>query len=1347
MTHVLRLAAVFTALIALPAAAQQRADAAQLLAPEAGVARSAAAGDLAPKQGATVRIVEETPGAVTLEVTAYWPERMKDGSAPESADALAARLVGSEATATALIELGSRVPPQVEVLEADGEDVQMAGASRLTEAFAGPLAEVVGVGERRRKTVGSLRIRLLQVDGDRVTRYTRVLVRVRRTAPGAGSLALKAGGGSAHLAVTRSALAEGRWFKLPVPESGVYRITRTLLTDLGVDPATTDPNRIATYHNGGEPLPELAGADRPVDLVETPSLVIGGGDGSFGEGDAVILYAQGPRTWQWSDRGTASPDDDGWDHTLNPFTTTSAVFIRVDAPEARRVGAATFPGWSDAQPLATVTGRLLHERDLENLEREQSGSGLHWLGEEITRTSTGVTVLDTIPPDRVGAVLYRAQLAARAAPSIPVTLVQNGQTIAQVRPPQVDFSTPVGALATMQVAEVSTSPASTLAITARAPTAGLGATAWIDWIEATFQRRARASGGVVQFPTPGGQTGRFEVALEGFAAAPEAWDVTEPGAVRRLGVQASGGNYRVQVEAAGGEREIVAFDPGAPLRTFTGGEAVANQNLHGIGSYPDYVIVVHESLREPAERLAAYRQADGLETLVVPVGQIQNEFGNGVLDMRAIRDYMKFLYDRAPDEASLPQHLLLFGDGHYDFRGIKNGPPIYVPTYQTEEMLVRDRSYTSDDYFGLLGDDEGVWEWTASQGASSTSFERVDLGIGRFPVQTREDANILVDKMIAYESPEALGEWRTRMTFLGDDQYPNNTDTDLHIQNADAVAERVRSESPEITVQKIYMPSYPEVGGESGRRRRPGATEASLRALNEGTLVWNYMGHGGPEGLADEQLFTASEVRAMDNPDRLPIFVTATCSFGKYDIVDGQSLAEETLLRDGGGSVAMFTTVRVVYTFISTTSLNLGLNIALTRAMLERDANGRPRRLGDILAEAKNTDVGAQRNNRKFNLLGDPAMRIGLPERPVRITHVNGVPLPAGTAPQLRAFETARIQGEVLTFGGQPDASFEGTVSLTVQDVERQIQLPVRVNTPGYYVVQNDPIYAGRASVQAGRFDAQFLVPQDVSYSGRPGRIAAYVLGGGTGADLMDGLGQTQEALIAQDAAERPDDGVGPEVRLFLDDTTFVSGGISRPDPVLIARLRDANGINTVGAGVGHELLLTIDGDPTKAVDVGRYYEGDLDTFRSGTIRFPLSELEPGRHTLSLTAWDGANNATTEEISFVVAEGSDLVVENAYPYPNPTSGRSTFFFEHNQPPGTPARIQLRIYSLAGRPVRTLERDEPLNGGMVRMDWDGLDDDFDPLASGIYLYRLRVEVDAADGTQRVAERRDRLAVIR
>ncbi|MEL6616832.1 MAG: C25 family cysteine peptidase, partial [Bacteroidota bacterium] len=452
-----------------------------------------------------------------------------------------------------------------------------------------------------------------------------------------------------------SVLASGTWYKLPVPASGVYRITRDLLSAIGADPDAIDPDRIGVYHNGGVPLPVLGGTERPADLVETPALSIGGGDGSFGENDAVILYAEGPRTWAWGDRGTSDPADVGWNHTTNPFTTASYVFIRVDAESPLRVGGATFPGWGDAQPLATVTGRALAERELVNLEREGSGSGLDWLGEEVTRVSGGVTVLDTIPPGLTGDVEYRARVAARARPSITLRMTQGGQLLGEATPLIVNFETAIGRLATTRIIEATSTPTSSLAVTIASPGAPGGATGWLDWVEAVFQRTPEATGGVLAFPTPGGQAGRFEVAMGGFSAAPEAWDVTEPGTVRRLGVEASGGRYRVQfqVDDPLAPREIVAFDPGAPLRAFTGGEAVANQNLHGIASFPDYVMIVPDALRASAERLADHRRAQGLETLVVDVGEVQNEFGGGTMDMRAIRDYMKFLYDRAPDEASL----------------------------------------------------------------------------------------------------------------------------------------------------------------------------------------------------------------------------------------------------------------------------------------------------------------------------------------------------------------------------------------------------------------------------------------------------------------------------------------------------------------------------------------------------------------------------------------------------------------------------------------------------------------------------------------------------------------------
>ncbi|MEM0964237.1 MAG: type IX secretion system sortase PorU, partial [Bacteroidota bacterium] len=739
----------------------------------------------------------------------------------------------------------------------------------------------------------------------------------------------------------------------------------------------------------------------------------------------------------------------------------------------------------------------------------------------------------------------------------------------------------------------------------RASGGNQGARAWLDWVEAVVERQpAGGPDRYLAFPTPGGVSGRVETVLSGFPAEPRVWDVTDAGSIRSLGVAQSGSGWRVQVDGVDGDNpsEIVAFDPAGPAVRAPGGRGagavdVPNQNLHGVAGFPDYIVVTHEDFLSEAQRLADYRrQRDGLSPLVVTIEQVQNEFAGGTEDMRAVRDLLKFLYDRAPSD-QLPGYLLMVGDGHYDFRNIRTGVENYVPTYQSQIMLTRDTSFMSDDYFGLLGDDEGIW------GLTSRS-DRVDLAIGRIPARSVSDVRNVVSKIIRYEDPATQGEWRTRFTFVADDQYPNDWDNDVHVLNSDVAADLAQDVDPTVTLQKIYGPSYPDVVTARGRLR-PQANEAIRESIERGTLIWSYSGHGGPSGLGDEEYITEELVSSLDNADQLPVWVTATCSFGKFDITETQSLAERILMRSGGGGVAMLTTVRLVFTGTNPGSGdNFGLNLTLTEELLQRDASGRPSRIGDALWRTKNTVIGASFNNRKFNLLGDPAMRLGLPQRPVDLT------VPS----TLRAFEEATVSGQVLGLSGQPDPTFNGTVQIEVYDAARKVTLPEGAccNTDsddedrlGDYTDRSGRIYAGRASVSGGQFATTFLVPQDVSYSGLPARVVVYV----QGEDGSDGVGQSVDLVVATDAGTRPNDSEGPEVSLFVNDSTFVDGGTTSLDGMLIAQLRDASGINTVGAGVGHELLLVVDGDQANAIDVGRFYQGDLNTYRSGTVRVPLAAL------------------------------------------------------------------------------------------------------------------------------------------
>ncbi|HEX8385956.1 MAG TPA: C25 family cysteine peptidase, partial [Rubricoccaceae bacterium] len=732
--------------------------------------------------GPQVRVMSEDAASVTVEVTATWPVPLADalaeasrrpGGATPEALALAATFGRSDVSHE--VALSARVPPGVEVVSEDVEWTPLpAGLAAGLGALAGPAGEVVNVGEMRRQLVGSLVLRLLRVEGERVGRVRRLVVRVPRPAY-RGAFA-GAGSSNPHVAVTRSALADGRWFRLAVPREGVYRLDAAFLRDsLGV--ADADLARVQVYGNGGRILPAVTTDPRPADLTEVQTLV---------SGDAVLFFAEGPSWWDYKvDAGTGVGR---WEHDISPFTDAVTYFVRVDAPAPRRLAAEGFPGWGDAERLATVTDRYFSERDLYNQDREGSGSGLDWMGEELSRGGSGVTVLDGIaPPGISGPVRYRARVAARANPAITITMSAGGETLDSDTPFGVDLTfNNIGDLLSDRLLTAERTGVSDLGVTFRAAGSTTSARAWLDWAEAVVERAPVASRGAVRFATPGGRTGRFEVALQGFASAPEVWDVTESGAIRRLGVQAAGGEWLVQIEASDRPREIVAFDAAGSYVSAppSGGEPVANQNLHGLGGNPAYVLVAHPDFAAQAERLAAYRrQHDGLESVVVTTDQVFNEFSSGTTDMRAVRDFMKFLYDRAPDADRLPRYLLLFGDGHYDFRNVGTDVPNYVPVFETENMFNRTTSYTSDDYFGVLADGAGAW-------ATSATNERVQVGIGRLPVRTADEAEAIVDKIELYEGAESRGDWRSRVTFVGDDQYPNQWDTDVHVLNANFTADR-----------------------------------------------------------------------------------------------------------------------------------------------------------------------------------------------------------------------------------------------------------------------------------------------------------------------------------------------------------------------------------------------------------------------------------------------------------------------------------------------------------------------------------------------------------------------------
>lgn len=1298
----------------------------------------------------TVHVDEVVSGArTTLTFRIEWERTLRDAldSAgvvvlePGDLESIGAGLTEAEK----MIGLPSTVPPSVRIVtvESESEAVSLAGA------FPDSRARVEGVGWYRKSPAGSVIAPLFRYDrgSGMLLRHSIVVVEVTSGAVQARTIGGTSTTDNPHVLVTRSALADGTILRIPIETEGVYRISRATLESAGLNPDVIDPDGIRVYGNGGRPLPALNSDDRFGDLAENPVRVMGGGDGRFDATDAVIFHAAGPSGWML--------DTDTWVHYVNPFSTYNAVFVRIGAPGGARVGVEDFPGMAGLTPITQVDGRFVLDVE-ERVWSREHGSGQDWVSNTIRSGGTRDFLQNVVPPGLLpGSVRYEARIAIASNPRATVSFESGGTVLAQRQAPSVTLNraefpsaSPTIVSFTQQI-----SAGGALDLTLRLLPQINEPEAALDWVRVLYDQGLAAENGWLRFVTPADVTGPMELTLSGFASAPRVWDVTHPDAVHELATASGAGTWRIQLTREAGESpiEIVAFTDQAVREAPTGGiSVIPNQNLHGISSYPDLVIVAPPVFLTSAEDLADIRRADGLDVLVATTDQVFNEFSGGVPDMRAARDFFKFLYDRAPDEANLLRYALLFGDGHYDYRGLATRDGVlnnWVFPFESEESMFTDGSYTSDDYFGLLDDSEGRWIYT-TYGAVST--ERVDIGVGRFPVQTVDEAAMIVDKVRRYESAETYGKWRSQYTFVADDGPTGlsgqQDDADLHLQNVDQVAELIRlSQYPEINIRKIYAESYERVF--LNGFKIPDAHRDVVSALNSGTLVINYSGHGGPEGLAQEEIFTREDARALTNRDRLAIFVTATCSFGWWDLDADQSGAEALLLNPDGGAVALLTTVRLVYTSGDTTSLNAGLNRALNIELFRGDENGMPRRLGDAMRDTKNTRVGLQGNSRKFNLLGDPSMRIGIPPREVEVLTLNGVPLQE-QAGRMRALDRVTITGRVPGNGVGADPAFDGRVTLTVFDATRTVPLVRQVRMPNpYYTIREDLIWRGDIEAVGGEFEATFVVPKDIAYSDRAGRISAYAASA-----QSHGIGYSEDFIVGGTSDSPPDDADGPDLRLYLNDTTFVSGGLTAPDPELLIRLYDESGINTVGAGVGHEMLLVIDGDDGRARDIGSEFRSDEGSYQRGEVRWMLADLVPGPHTLSVRAWDVLNNSATAELDFVITEDEGLSLRNVYNYPNPMNRETRFVFEHNQAPGTPAEVDIRIYTLNGRPIRTIPAEEALPSGIlgagpVQVAWDGRDDDFDRIATGIYLYRVRVQVDLADGRRQSAESIEKLAVIR
>ncbi|WP_374759911.1 type IX secretion system sortase PorU [Fibrella rubiginis] len=1107
----------------------------------------------------------------------------------------------------------------------------------------------------------------------------------------------------------QSVLQAGKWFKIGVLGTGVYKLDYTLLTQL--DPAfkTADPRQFRVYGNGGAPLPQANNIPRATDLTETAIQVTGESDGRFDATDGVYFYAAGPKTIYFD------KVEKRLRHQLNPYSDTTFYFLTVADGQGKRVGVRAVGTPPNNRVISTYDHYDFYERDTTTL----TSSGRQWWGDYFGTYPQQIfpfTVPGRVPGAQSIVTLNVVGVSPRSS-SFSLSLNNVDLGTAKFDSISAYEFAPRGSL--RQIISRSVLPVTPdemrFMLTFNRDGNGGGA-AYMDYFSIQTPREIRQYDRPVTVRGGAGQyiakqaTGELQI-----------WNITnvaEP--VQQAYTLTNGQAIWSAPDSSAFLLHTLAM-AGAPASV----KAVPNQNIHA-ASTPNLLIITPQAWLDQAERLAQFRRKnDNLTVLVVTTAQVFNEFSSGQPDPTALRDACRY-FDKK--QSGTLRYLLLFGDASFDYRNktfsvtpaqLQN----LVPTYESRESLDPVRSFTSDDYFGFLQDDAGEWAENA------TGNHKLNIGVGRLAVKTPAEARNVVDKLIRYASDtRLLGDWRTRLMLVADDG-----DGNIHQNDADQLASFVERRHPEFRPQRLFLDAFkqdtiqlPNQPANYVNERAPVVNQTINRALDEGRLIINYAGHGGTVGWAQEQILTVGDILTWKNT-RMPLFVTATCQFGRYDdpnVVSGAELAQ----LDRGGAIGLLTTARPVYA-----NTNFLLNTAFYGAIFKA-VEGKISRLGDVMRETKNNSF-SDVLNRNFTLLGDPSMAMAAPRLSVVFTQLNGQTTPAVRLDTLRADQLTKLKidtlrgGQRVTFSGevrgvnanQPLTDFNGTVRVVVYDKPLNLLTRGTERTnPFPYRAYESVLYAGNATVQQGRFSVAFTVPNDVNPAVGFGRVYAYAVRGDSTADAFGGY----QSLVLGGKSTVVTDTRPPSLTLSLVGIDPAATQPVVPGPVVNVRIQvaDDTGVNLTQTTANHGPTLQLDNNtPVRIAD---YFSGTADG-RGGEFVFPVRDLVPGSYAVRVRVFDLNNNPADATLAFKVSDQPPMSLLNLTAVPNPMQEQSQWQFSHNRT-GQNLTLNWQLLDLKGRILT--ERQQTCYDCPGTVNVDGWNSAQSPMPAGMYLLRLRARID-------------------
>ncbi len=1113
-----------------------------------------------------------------------------------------------------------------------------------------------------------------------------------------------------------SVLSTGNWYKFLVTKTGIYKMTYEDIRNFGI----SDPQNVRIYGNGGKMLPEVYSGTVPNDPQEIPVMM---SSDSFGPGDYILFYAQGPVVWNF-DSVLYS-----YEYQKNLYSDTIVYFI-TSLAGGKRISPAAIPASSPNVQVTAYDGYDFYESDLVNLIQ----SGRQWYGEKFgiqntyNFTFTFSNLIHNIPVQITSGAASRVGGETFAS----LSYTANGNLIGAVSFVPVDISDgDDGNYADPEQFTGSfNSSADQINLSLTYNNNGDNtATAWLDNIQLVVRQSLSKSAGPLMFRDQS-TVSKGNVAEFSVSDSPSdllVWNVDNINNPKQMQGTYSDNVYSFTANADS-LHEYIAFDPQndfyLPIYLSGGNGIIQNQNLHSLLNI-QYIIVTHPDFLLQADSLADFHaKQDQLTTAVVTTNQVYNEFSSGTTDPAAIRNFVKMLYDRAQSSSQLPQFLLLFGDGSVSNKTVvlSNGTlknNNYVVTYESHNSLDQSgaNSYVSDDYFGLLDDGENITSPSAM----------LDIGVGRLPVKSVSDADIILNKINQYYSNKNFGDWRNTICFISDDW----TDQQF-FPYADPLAVTVTNKYPNINVQKIYIPAYPQISTSSGLRA-PAVNSAILAQMNSGALIINYTGHGGPIGLSNYAILADADVQSWNN-SYYPLFITATCQMSRFDDTIQVSLGELALLNPSGGGIALFSTTRV-----TNGGSQPGDNYSLNSEFYDTAFSGNPSyRLGDMFRITKNFTAN-DGNKLNYVLLGDPALSLAVPKYKIVTDSINNKP--AGAADTLKAYGNITVSGRITDANGSTLSGYNGIVYPSIYDKPQTITAIDDYLIDGdqpdtdQFQLQQNILYKGKVSVKNGKFTFNCIMPRDMDYNYGFGKLSYY-----SNDSTTDASGNYQQVVIGGLSAKGViSDTIGPAIRLFMNDTTFRNGGITNQTPVLLALVSDKYGINTGENGIGHDIIAILDGNQSNSYILDNYYISDLNSDTAGTVVYNFPELTLGMHQLEFTIWDNLNNSSLASLNFNVVSSETLELPKVYNYPNPMNNVTYFVYEENFD-GSAQNVTIEIYNLSGKIIKEIETEIiPSGYASDPIPWYGSDGNGNKIVSGIYFYRIIVRSNgqtAISGTQKL-----------